>query len=187
MPENSVLLTAVIVDDEPQGIALLENLLARYCPQVKLLGTAQKAEEAFRLISKVSPGLVFLDVEMPGGSGFHLLEKFAQVPFRVIFTTAHEKYAINAIHFSAVDYLLKPISIKELKTAVAKAAKATRPLQKEQLRALENGIVLRKLPEKIPLPVQDGIRFVTIDEILYCEGSSNYSFFWLREKSKVLV
>jgi two-component system LytT family response regulator len=180
--------TAVIVDDEPQGITLLQNLIKSYCPQLTLVGTADNAEKAYQLIKTTSPSIVLLDIEMPGDSGFQLLQKFSPVPFRVIFTTAHEKYAIHAIRFSAVDYLLKPISIAELKTAVAKAiSEPWTPLQSGQINSIAAGIQSQKLSEKIALPVQDGIRFETIDEIIYCKGSNNYTYFYLRNGDKILV
>src|SRR4051812_8981299 len=122
-------ITAVLVDDEPQGVSLLQNMLKQYCPHVHIIGTAGNVEEAWTLISAAGPELVFLDIEMPEASGFHLLKKFAPNSFHVIFTTAHEQYAIKAIRHSALDYLLKPISIEELKIAVEKATHEIHPVK----------------------------------------------------------
>jgi two-component system, LytTR family, response regulator len=170
---------AVIVDDEPQCISLLENLVAEYCPQLRISGSARNIPQAEELIRSTSPALVFLDVEMPGESGFQLLKKFPADQFLVIFTTAYDQYAINAIRASAVDYLLKPISIVELKEAVAKAV--------AQISAAAPFPVTPPKRTKITLPTQDGLQFLKLDDILYCEGSSNYTFFWTRSGSKILV
>lgn len=186
MQTKQIPFTTVIVDDEPKSVILLERMLKRYCPVVEVIGTANNAEKAYELINTLAPSLVFLDVEMPEGSGFHLLKKFTRIPFRVVFTTAYDKYAIPAIRFSATDYLLKPISITELKAAVAKVAASPLPEMK-QLIPGENGIRSAQLAGRLALPSQDGVQFVAIDEIIYCESSSNYTYFHLKNGVKLLV
>lgn len=179
--------TSVIIDDEPKSVVLLQRMLERYCPSVEVVGTANSAEKAYELINAVAPSLVFLDVEMPDGSGFHLLKKFSRIPFRVVFTTAYDKYAIPAIRFSATDYLLKPISIAELKAAVAKVSASTSVLGLQQPAPFENGTRTTKSTGRIALPSQDGVQFVSLNEIIYCESSSNYTYFHLRNGKKLLV
>jgi two-component system LytT family response regulator len=179
--------TTVIVDDEPKSVVLLQRMLKRYCPGVEVIGTANNTEKAYELINTLAPELVFLDVEMPDGSGFHLLKKFSRIPFRIVFTTAYDKYAIPAIRFSATDYLLKPISITELKAAVAKVAAA--PLRPDAYQSMpgESGLRNAQLAGRIALPSQDGVQFVAVDEIIYCESSSNYTFFHLKSGVKLVV
>src|SRR5688572_6589351 len=114
----------IIVDDEKKGRDILFSMLKEYCTDVEVIGQASNIEEAFLFIQQLKPQLVFLDVEMPLGNGFSLLEKFDEIPFHIIFTTAHENYAIQAIKNNALDYLLKPIDIDELRSAVEKARSA---------------------------------------------------------------
>ena len=110
--------TAIIVDDEKRNIETLERMLNNFCPQVKILGKAESVRAAIELMEMEMPDVLFLDIEMPGGNGFTLLEHYEDPSFEVIFTTAHDIYAINAIKFAALDFLLKPVNIKELQEAV---------------------------------------------------------------------
>lgn len=112
---------AVIIDDEPNNIENLSLLLANYCPQISIIGHAGNADEGVRLIKNSHPDLVFLDIQMPGKTGLDLLKTFTRPSFEVIFVTAFDQYAIQAIRFSAIDYLLKPVHIDELIQAVDKA------------------------------------------------------------------
>ena len=114
-------LKCIIVDDEPKSRSNLHDLLQEYCPQVGLAGEAASATEALKLIKLKEPDLIFLDIEMPGGSGFDLLKSLNSQNFEVIFVTAFDKYGIQAVKFCAIDYILKPIDIFELSKAVEKA------------------------------------------------------------------
>ena len=114
---------AVVVDDEKKGRHLLQNVLDKYCPEVEVVGEAENVKSAYALINEQNPDLVFLDIEMPNGNGFDLLKMFESVKFDVIFTTAYGHYAIKAIKYSALDYLLKPIDIDDLRVAVEKVVK----------------------------------------------------------------
>src|SRR6218665_2347263 len=111
---------AVLVDDESGSREVLRGLLQRYFPGIVIAGEADHAQQAYELILEVQPQLVFLDIQMPRGDGFSLLRRFEAVPFEVIFVTSYDQYAINAIRFNALDYLLKPVEIPELKNAVEK-------------------------------------------------------------------
>ena len=103
------MLQTLIIDDEKRGRELLRMVLSTHCPEVKVIGEASNIKEAYNLIVQTDPDLIFLDIEMPGGTGFDLLSKFDEINFEVIFVTAFDKYAIKAIKFSAMDYLLKPV------------------------------------------------------------------------------
>jgi two-component system LytT family response regulator len=116
-------LRTILVDDETNSNKVLSTLLKRFCPEVEIIGICTDISEAYLMISKNNPDLVFLDVQMPEGSGFDLLRKFKEVFFQVIFVTGFDQYAMNAIKFTALDYLLKPVEVVELVTAVGKAVK----------------------------------------------------------------
>ena len=117
------MITAIIIDDEPKSVFTLNSFLESHCPNVQVLGSANNAKTGKELIDSKHPQLVFLDIEMPLGSGFDLLGSLPEIKFEVVFITAYNQYAISAFRFSALDYLLKPLRISELKEAVAKAEK----------------------------------------------------------------
>src|SRR5438309_1656858 len=114
---------AIIVDDEEKSRKVLRNLLEKFCPEVNVCAEADGVERAAKFIADMKPALVFLDIQMPTGNGFDLLKKYEELPFEVIFVTSYDEYAINAIKFSALDYLMKPVEVADLKNAVAKAIK----------------------------------------------------------------
>jgi len=130
------MIKAIIVDDEVHCIDTLSILLADYCPEVEVMEKCMSAKKGLEAIEKLNPDLVFLDIEMPIMNGFELLEQFKQIPFSVIFTTSYDQYAIKAIRFSALDYLLKPIDPKELISAVHKVQQQKKPPSEEQFRIL---------------------------------------------------
>src|SRR5438128_556965 len=108
----------IVVDDESHSREVLRDLLESFFPEIELVGEAENVEGAYKLINEVEPQLVFLDIQMSRQSGFNLLKKFSEVPFEVIFVTSFDRYAINAIKFSALDYLLKPVEVKDLGEAI---------------------------------------------------------------------
>lgn len=168
---------AIIIDDERKGREILQKLLERYCPEVQIVSMASNLEEGYLQITQNEPDVVFLDVEMPTGSGFELLEKFDEVSFEVIFTTAYDNYALKAIKFHALDYLLKPIDIDELKQAVENARK--RVENKPAENRYTEFVSARKLEftGKIPLTVKEGIVFVSVSDIIRVESDGGYSSF----------
>ncbi|MDV7401734.1 response regulator, partial [Arthrospira platensis SPKY1] len=113
-------ITAIIVDDEANARKALANMLEFYCPEVQLIGEVADVQPALKSIKQLQPQLVFLDIHMPGGSGFDLIKHYKSIPFKVIFVTAHEQFALQAIKLSAVDYLMKPVNPRELKAAIEK-------------------------------------------------------------------
>ncbi|MCK0192362.1 LytTR family DNA-binding domain-containing protein [Arenibacter sp. F20364] len=184
-------ISAILVDDEQRHHDILEKMLVTFCPNVNLTGHAFSINEAISLIEKERPDLVFLDIEMPDGNGFSLFEHFEEPPFEVIFTTAHDLYAINAIKYAALDYLLKPINIQELKQAVARAAKILAkqaPSRGGEYQVLrENMQIQDRKFTKIALRSSEGIDFVEANQLLRVEANHVYSNFYLDNGKMIMV
>src|SRR5476651_356117 len=182
-------ITCVIIDDEPNNISNLQAILAAHCPGVTVADTAMSADEGIIAIKLHKPGLIFLDIQMLGKSGFEVLKAFANPAFEVIFITAYDQYGIQAIKFSALDYLLKPINIPELKHAVEKARHKLNAKDKDH--KLENLIAYMELGKKevpkIALPTLQEIRYIKVDEIVRCEASDNYTSFYIAGGEYILV
>ena len=183
------MITAVQVDDEASAREFLRSRLSDVAPEVQVLGEAKNIDEAASMIADTKPQLVFLDVEMPGGNGFDLLKRLGRWDFDVIFTTSHQHYAIQAIRFSALDYLLKPVDPQELGIAIGKAADATHlPQHPAQFMALLKNLAQRaENGRRIALPVTDGLEMVSIDDILYCESDGHYTTLRLVDKRRLTV
>lgn len=179
---------AIIVDDEEYSCESLQTLLERYCPEVTVIDVCTSGEAALKSINKHAPDLLFLDIEMPHMNGFELLKKLDAVTFQLIFTTSYDQYAIKAIRFSALDYLLKPIDREELKGAVGKAIQKLEQPLPQQL-----NILLQKLSnssasvQKIALPTMEGLQMVPVDTIIHCASDSNYTNLFLRGGKKIIV
>lgn len=168
------MIRTIIIDDETKGRQVLQQMLTKYCPGVKIVAMASSAKEGRQAIAEHHPDLVFLDVEMPHENGFEMLEHFGQIDFNIVFVTAHHHYAINAIRVSALDYLLKPVNLKELKAAVEKAeSKRKNDTISIQMDALFHN--LKNVHPKIGLPTRNGLVFVQIEAIIRCESDSNYT------------
>lgn len=181
---------SVIIDDEQNNIDNLRILLQEYCQGIIICATALNATEGEKIIALHQPEIIFLDIQMPGQNGFDLLKSLPTHNFEVIFVTAYDQYGIQAVKFSAVDYLLKPVVIDELKLAVKKAT--DRILNKKQNLKLENLIsVLQKEHHKedhrIAISTQKETRFVNTQSIIRCESSNNYTTFYLENGEKLLV
>lgn len=181
------MIRSVIVDDEEKSRKLLRNLIKNYCDQIEVVGMADSVETGITSIKKNKPELLFLDIEMPDGNGFDLLEKIHDMSPEVIFTTAYDQYAIQAIHFSALDYLLKPINLEELKTAVKKVeVKIHERVEKQSinqsLQVLLENHKSQVHNRKIGLPTQNGINFVLVKDIIMCKAEGNYSIIYLQGK-----
>ncbi|ADB42539.1 LytR/AlgR family response regulator transcription factor [Spirosoma linguale] len=181
---------ALLIDDEPNNLDNLRALLDVYCPQVDICGMALNAEAGQRLLYTHQPDLLFLDIQMPGQNGFDLLRKLPEHDFEVIFVTAYDQYAIQAMRFAAVDYLLKPVDIGELQAAVDRAIKQRR--LKVQNQQLENLLTLLKTgaaneAQRITLATAKETRFVKTSEIVRCQSSNNYTTFYLTDGETLLV
>jgi len=178
---------AIIVDDETFCCESLAVLLNNYCPQVQIVDICHSGSSALKSIREKQPDLLFLDIEMPQMNGFDLLEKLSTINFELIFTTSYDQYAIKAIRFSALDYLLKPIDREELQKAVNKVSHRLHhpvPLQLE--------ILLQKLKrpasiQKIALPTMEGLQMIPVDSIISCSSDSNYTIFFLKDKQKLIA
>ncbi len=170
-------ISAIIVDDEKNSRIVLNNLLLNFCPAVQVVGEAANAEEAFAIISDKNPDLVFLDIQMPTGNGFTLLQKFQHVPFEVVFITSYDEYAINAIKFNALDYLLKPVVIDELKEAVRKAVERLQDKSQRNasMQNLIHNIDKDILDQRISFHKNDQVRYIAVRNISYVRSDGNYS------------
>jgi two-component system LytT family response regulator len=184
--------TAVIVDDEEKNREALAKMLDQFCHDVQVVAKAKNAAEAKDVIERDKPDIVFLDIEMPGGDGFSLLESFDRPNFHIIFTTAHAAYAIKAIKFAALDYLLKPINLNELKIAVEKAVNMRITGHDEWLPEKIDVLKSNRSNshfdfKRIALPNGDGIDFYDIKDILRCEADRSYCKFYLDGGKEILI
>jgi two-component system LytT family response regulator len=182
------MITSIIVDDEPYCCETLELMIGRFCPALEVRAICNSGSEALKAVSQHKPDLVFLDIEMPFMNGFEFLENLSAINFDLIFTTSYDQYAIKAIRFSALDYLLKPIDREELVQAVAKISERHRSPSKGQLELL-----LQKyhFPQgnlkKIALPTMEGLQMVEVDNIISCSSESNYTNVYLKNNKKITV
>ena len=179
----------IIVDDESRGLMALQRLFQLHCPDLEILALCDSADDAAEKIAAYGPDLVFLDIAMPGKNGFDLLRDLPAIDFEVIFITAHDKYMLQAFQFSAMDYLLKPVDNDLLKAAVERATK--RILEKSGGAPLEtllhNGQQWDRQPKKkLCIPSVKGFQVVLLDDIIYCEGSGNYTIFHLPNKQTAI-
>ena len=167
--------TAIIIDDEQNGRIALKQKLIDYCPNIRLTGEAGSGKEGIHLIEELHPDIVFLDIEMPGMDGFEMLKKISGKEFHIIFTTAYDHYAIKAIKFAAFDYLLKPVDIEELKSAIERIGNTHPQHQVKKLEVLEQNLLANSALNKIAIPTIDGLLFFNIGDITYLEAHSNYT------------
>ena len=180
------MIRAVIIDDEPLSVETLQNLIRAYCPSIEVIATAGSVEEGLQVLQTHTPELLFLDIAMPDGDGFEVLEKLDEKPFQVIFTTAYEEYAVKAFDFSAMNYLLKPISSEDL----LKVVDQFEAQRKNQSRNLQFDILqetLRRQFQRIALPTLQGIEFVNLEDIIYCVAEGGYTNFHLRSDQMIMV
>lgn len=184
-------LNTIIVDDEEFARSSLYFLLQENCPDTNICGIAKSVSEARSLLQNHDIDLIFLDIAMPGENGFSLIPQAQEANATVIFTTAYDQYALKAIKANALDYLLKPIDIEELVTAVEKAAKhqlLNNALSRNNsLKNLETDLKENKGINRLTLPSGQGYRLVDIDEIIHIEADSNYSIFHLLTAEKITV
>lgn len=183
------MLKAIIVEDEKASRETLNSYLSKYCKQVTVVAEAENVADGLKEIQLHKPDVIFLDVEMPFGNAFDLLEKVESRDFEVIFVTAFEQYAMKALNFSASYYLLKPIDIDELISAVEKVDEA-RKSEEFNIRTqilIENIQIENKQLQKIMLPLIDGFEIVRVNEILYCKANDNFTEFNLKDGSRKLI
>ena len=179
----------ILIDDEPDCLGILNWQIEKYCPQLQVIATCDDARQGPALIDKLTPEVVFLDIEMPFMNGFELLRRVKKFNFEVVFTTAHDEYALKALKLNAIDYLLKPISKADLKTAVEKVQRRlnlkSKEMQQAKLTSLHN--LSQPSQQKIASPLYDSILFFNIEEILFLESEGNYSTLYIKNKKPVVT
>jgi two-component system LytT family response regulator len=178
---------ALIVDDEFHSREILKDLIQKYCPELQIIGSVESAKEALATIKEKSPDVVFLDIEMPGGTGFDLLDQLGEFTFDIIFVTAYHEHAVQAFRLSAIDYLLKPLNFVELKEAVQKLGRSKALKNQDKIEALKSIYFNASALDKIVLPTSNGYVFIKMDEIIYVEAHSNYSEFHILNKRPIIV
>ena len=176
------MIKAIIIDDIPEAITVLQADLEAYCNNIKVIGSANGVVSGAKIIKELKPDLVFLDIQMPDGTGFDLLEILGDTKFKLIFTTASDEFAIKAFKFSAIDYLLKPIDPDDLMRAVDKVEQQQEPTSRLDL--LKENL---HHPKKIALNTVDKIHIVDIDNVIRLESNINYTRFYFEDGSKLLV
>lgn len=182
------MIRCIIVEDEQHNRENLKNILDEYSPEVEVVAACSSALEGRQQILELKPDLVFLDIEMPGGDGFSMLESLDELNFEVIFVTAFTSYAVKAIKFSALDYIVKPIEIMELLKSINKASKKIKEKSdnSRMINLIENQ---HKEGNKkvLALPLSDKIEFVEVANIIRCQADGNYTIFYLRDGEKLLI
>ncbi|HRH66292.1 MAG TPA: LytTR family DNA-binding domain-containing protein [Bacteroidia bacterium] len=176
------MIKTLVVEDDPISAEILLDLVQQCDSSVRITECCTTVKQALRKIEKVDPDLVFLDVELPDGSGFDLLKKIGTINFEIIFITSHDKYALEAIRHSALDYLVKPIRLADLKSSLKKVEKR---LEKKEQKNEDKREA--RLLNKLAVPTSDGLSFLPIEEIIRIQSDRNYTDFHLTAKRKVLV
>lgn len=170
------MIRAIIVDDEPKSRDVLKTLVLRFCHEVDIIGMAGSVAEAQELVASLNPDLIFLDIEMPGGNGLKMLEEGKTGTADVVFVTSYAHYAIPALRLSAVDYLLKPVEVEELRNAVSRVTEKRNVGTNPNLEILKENIASPPALQKIAIPGIQNVRFIPTSGILRIEADSNYSF-----------
>ncbi len=179
----------IIIDDEHDAVDFINSIIVEYCPALEVAGKAHNVADGVKVVKEIKPDLIFLDVEMPNGTGFDLLASFPEKNFDVIFITAFNHYAIKAIKFSAVDYILKPININEFIEAVNKVVQKR---SEKTVHANENLKMLMEnlrspLPSRLAIPTSDGMEYLNPKDIIRIEADRSYSWFFIAGNRKILV
>ncbi|MES2780031.1 MAG: LytTR family DNA-binding domain-containing protein [Bacteroidota bacterium] len=180
-------LTVFIVDDEQRAIDTLTKTLTGFFDHIQVVGTATNIQDAYSRIVETKPQLVFLDIEMGSENGFQLLEKFNEVNFHVAFVTAHEEFALKAIKFSAIDYIIKPASISDLKSLLQKTEQQPKVSEENQKvkQMFGNFLTPDKSEHKITVSIAEGYDFIAIKDIYYLTADGSYTIFYLRGGQKL--
>lgn len=175
----------IIIDDEPDSVQLMRINLERHFPQLEIVATFTSSQKALQEIGSLQPDLLFLDIEMPVVNGFDLLEKLIPADFAVVFVTAYNDFAIKAFRFNALDYLVKPVTIEDLREVVVKAEKRQH-IGADQVQVLQQQFRKGSIT-KIAIPSQTGVTFIDLKDIVFVEAKSNYSDLVLVDKRRILI
>ncbi len=180
--------TTILVDDEINNLMFLQALIKEHAAQLEIIATTENAQEGLQLISELKPQLVFMDIDMPGMTGFELLKKLEPLSFEVIFVTAYNQYAMEAFDYNAVAYITKPIVTQKLTAAIEKAiTKIEEKKYTENIFSLLENVHHKNKHDKIALPTMQGLQFIKLTQICFCESSGNYTNFHLSDNSKIMV
>lgn len=182
-----MMLKAVLIDDDQSNLDGLQSKLLKHCPNVEVAALCTNGTDGIQAIDTLKPDIVFLDIEMPVMNGFVMLQQLEHRDFELIFVTAYDHYAIKAIRYSAMDYLVKPVIAEELKAAVDKANAARSRHQAPQQMELLLELLQTKTPRLITIPSSDGLKFINIEEIAHLEANNNYTVIWLIGNRKFVV
>lgn len=181
------MINAIIIEDEPQAISALKLELELNCPEVLVIDTAKSVKESIVKINKLKPDLIFLDIQLSDGLGLDVLQHFSEINFKIIITTAYSEYALQAIKFSALDYLLKPINTKELQIAIAKISQENKLNLNKKINTFiqnQNNLISNK---KIVLQTSEGIFVHEISTILKCNSEGNYTQIYFTNDKRILI
>lgn len=183
------MLTAIIIDDETNSRNALRQKITKHCNNVMIIADCENGEEGIEKIETQKPDIIFLDIEMPRMNGFTMLQQIKNKNFEVIFITAYDHYAIKAIKFSALDYLLKPVEVEDLKAAVEKVTQKRKQLDgnKRVELLLQNFLEEKIAHQRIAISSMEGLQFVLTDDIIYLEANSNYTSFYLTGNRKIMA
>ncbi|RAV99981.1 LytR/AlgR family response regulator transcription factor [Pseudochryseolinea flava] len=181
------MIKTILIDDERDGLEDLQDLIKKYCTDINVISVFSNPLEALAAIRRLNPDLVFLDVQMPGMSGFELLEQLSPVSFDVIFVSAFDRYAIKAIRFSALDYLLKPVDVDELMRAVTRVKERKSGAKFSIQSALHNASSRTGIVEQLAVPSTEGIDFFNTRDIIYCKADGCYTTLYLTGKQSKVV
>ncbi len=183
------MLQAILIDDEQSSLNSLKQKILQNCPEIKIMAACDDPQEGLKAIDTLQPDLVFLDIEMPVINGFTLLQQLTYKNFELIFVTAYDHYAIKAIRYSALDYLVKPVEIDDLKNAVNRAIeKMNQSAPNNQLELLLENMISEKLKfKRIAIPATQGLQFINISDIIFLEARINYTIFYLNHRVKYTV
>lgn len=182
------MINALLIDDEIDALEVLEKKIELYCPSVEVIGKVDTAKEAIKAINKLNPDVVFLDIEMPWMNGFELLESFGEdLNFLVVFVTAYDQYAVKAFKVRAIDYLLKPVDKDDLIACVQRLENETKPMNQEDLTNLNKEINYPHRSNRLFVNSMEGIEIITLEEIVYCQAASNYTYIHTTAGKKVIA
>jgi two-component system LytT family response regulator len=182
------MLRSIIVDDEFKSRESLKALIEKFCENIEVSALCQNGDEALAAIETVKPDVIFLDIQLQRETGFEILERLDKIEFEIVFTTAFSEFAVKAFKFAAIDYLLKPVDINELRQAIEKARKRILGSISERVAELAQNLRGTSFRHsRLAIPASDGLAFINVTEILYCEASGNYTNIYMDDNRKFVV
>lgn len=183
------MLKTVIIDDDYVSRMILKDMLEKFLENVELVGEAGSVEDGIKLIGDTNPELVLLDISLPDGTGFDLLDKIKRVNFKIIFITAYSEYAVKAFKYSAFDYIVKPLNVDELAKAISRIPQIKKIENKGMVKTLKDNLLVPSEDghKTIALPEQNGFAIIRVDDIVRCEGKRNYTRILFRNADEKLV